>query len=124
MDITNQLLSHIVVRIASENMYKEIANICDSPDKDQLLNMTVKDLINLYPTMINDCDSRLKLELVKTSLEKEVEKSAEYTSFLESKISRSIDNKSFDPIKQLEDLKLARPKSLIGQEVVEKEVVR
>ena len=61
MNVTNQLLSHIVVRIASENMYKEISSISDSPDKDELLNMTVKELINLYPRKINSCDSKQKL---------------------------------------------------------------
>ena len=121
MNQSNELLQHIVVRIASENMYKEISSICDSADKDELLNMSVQDLINLYPAKINACDSRLKLDLVKTSLEKEVEKSVEYTAFLESKIAKTI---GFDPIKQLEDLKLTRPKSLANQEVVEKGVVR
>jgi len=118
MNITNQLLSHIVVRIASENMYKEISSICDSADKDELLNMSVQELINLYPRRINDCDSRLKLELVQTSLEKEVDANQKYTAFLESKIS-----KSFDPIQHLEDLRLVKPKSLANQEIVEKEVV-
>lgn len=111
---SNELLTLFVVRNSSENMYKEISNISDCTDKDELLNMTVKDLVNLYPAKINACDSRIKLELVKTSLEKEVEKSAEYTSFLESKIAKPI---GFDPVKQLEDLKLVRPKSLASQEV-------
>ena len=120
MDITNQLLSHIVVRIASENMYKEIHSVSDSPDKDELLNMTVKDLINLYPTMVNDCDSRLKLDLVKTSLEKEVDANQKYTAFLENKIAKPI---GFDPIQHLEDLRLVKPKSLANQEIVDKEVL-
>ena len=118
----NELLNLFVVRNSSENLYKEISSICDSPDKDELLNMSVQDLINLYPAKINACDSRLKLELVKTSLEKEVEKSVEYTSFLESKINKV--NKSFDPIKQLEDLKLTRPKSLANQKIVSREVTQ
>lgn len=122
MIITNELLNLFVVRNSAENLYKEISSVCDSADKDQLLNMTVKDLINLYPAKINACDSRLKLDLVQTSLEKEVDANQKYTSFLESKISRSIDNKSFDPIQHLEDLKLVKPKSLANQEV--KEVVR
>ena len=83
--------------------------------------MTVQDLINLYPAKINSCDNKIKLDLVKTSLEKEVEKSVEYTAFLESKIAKTI---GFDPIKQLEDLKLTRPKSLANQKIVSKEVVK
>tara|TARA_Y100000114_G_C11490710_1_gene199721 strand:- start:43 stop:417 length:375 start_codon:yes stop_codon:yes gene_type:complete len=124
MNQSNELLNLFIVRNSAENLYKEVSSICDSADKDELLTMSVQELINLYPAKINACDSRLKLELVQTSLEREVEKSAEYTAFLENKISKSIDNKVFDPIKQLEDLKLTRPKSLIDQKIVSKEVVK
>ena len=119
----NELLNHIVVRIASENLHQELSSISDSPDKDQLLNMTVKDLANLHAHKINSCASRIKLDLVKTSLEKEVEDSQKYTSFLENKIAKTIGNKVFDPIKHLENLRLVKPKSLANQEVVDKEVV-
>jgi len=123
MIITNELLNLFVIRNSSENMYKEVSSICDSPDKDELLNMTVKDLLNLYPSRINDCDSKLKLDLVKTSLEKEVEKSTDYTAFLESKIVKTINSKSFDPIQHLEDLRLVKPKSLANQKVLSKEAI-
>ena len=119
----NELLNLFVVRNSSENLYKEISSICDSPDKEELLTMSVQELINLYPAKINACDSRLKLELVQTSLEKEVEDNQRYTSFLENKIAKTIGNKVFDPIKHLEDLKLVRPKSLADQKVVGKEVL-
>ena len=115
---SNELLQHIVVRIASENMYKEIHSISDSPDKDELLNMTVKDLLNLYPTRIHAGDSRLKLELVQTSIEKEVDANQKYIAYLENKIAKPISNKVFDPIQHLEDLRLVKPKSLANQEVV------
>ena len=72
----------------------------------------------MHAHKINACDSKIKLDLVKTSLEKEVEKSAEYTVYLENKISKSIDNKVFDPAKHLEDLRSIKPKSLASQEVV------
>ena len=119
---SNELLNLFVVRNSAENLYKEISSISDCREKDQLLTMSVQDLINLHAHKINSCDSKIKLELVKTSLEKEVEKSAEYTSFLESKI-----NKSFDPAKHLEDLRSVRPKSLANQEIVhndQKEIVK
>jgi len=120
MNQLNELINLFVVRNSAENLYKEVSSISDSADKDELLNMTVKDLINLYPRRINDCDSRLKLDLVKTSLEKEVDANQKYTAFLENKIAKPI---GFDPIQHLEDLRLVKPKSLANQEIVDKEVL-
>ena len=71
---SNELLNLFVVRNSAENLYKEISSISDCREKDQLLTMSVQDLINLHAHKINSCDSKIKLELVKTSLEKEVKK--------------------------------------------------
>jgi hypothetical protein len=114
MNQSNELLNLFVIRNSAENLYREISSICDSPDKDDFLTMSVQELINLYPAKINDCDSKIKLDLVKTSLEKEVDDGIKYTAFLESKIAKPI---GFDPIQHLEDLRLVKPKSLANQEI-------